>query len=151
MLYEKPMWVWKNAQYKSILVYLNNGIMISGNGHDTSPLSVIWHAIILKASLRCWQEVVVAMDTRKASQRAELVIGLEGPDGSPLLKSTADSKQTSDASPFVTLKLNLILEKAVLDVINEGGTSILIRILQTEHCGRKSDAYLDCFRICNSF
>ena len=38
MLFEKPMWVWKNAQYKSILVYLNNGIMISANGHDTSPL-----------------------------------------------------------------------------------------------------------------
>jgi len=40
MLYEKPMWVWKNAQYKPILVHLNNGIMISGNGHDTSPLKV---------------------------------------------------------------------------------------------------------------
>ena len=26
-------------------------------------LSVIWHAFILKASLRCWQEVVVAMET----------------------------------------------------------------------------------------
>ena len=38
MLYEKPMWVWKNAQYESILVYLNNGIMISGNGHDMGPL-----------------------------------------------------------------------------------------------------------------
>ena len=37
-------------------------------------LSVIWHAFILKASLRCWQEVVVAMETRKVSQRAELVI-----------------------------------------------------------------------------
>ena len=37
MLYEKPMGVWKIAQYKSILVYLNNGIMISGNGHDMSP------------------------------------------------------------------------------------------------------------------
>ena len=38
MLYEKPMWVWKIAQYKSILVDLNNGIMISGNGHDMGPL-----------------------------------------------------------------------------------------------------------------
>ena len=37
-------------------------------------LSVIWHAFILKASSRCWQEVVVAMETRKVSQRAELVI-----------------------------------------------------------------------------
>ena len=41
MLYEKPMWVWKNAQYKCILVDLNNGIMISGNGHDTSPLKTV--------------------------------------------------------------------------------------------------------------
>ena len=47
MLYEKPMWVWKNAQYKSILVDLNNGIMISGNGHDTSPLSNIFIAGLL--------------------------------------------------------------------------------------------------------
>ena len=38
MLYEKPMWVWKIAQYKYILVDLNNGIMISGNGHDMDPL-----------------------------------------------------------------------------------------------------------------
>ena len=38
MLYEKPMWVWKIAQHKSILVDLNNGIMISRNGHDMGPL-----------------------------------------------------------------------------------------------------------------
>ena len=38
MLYEKPMWFWKIAQYKSILVYLNNGIMIRRNGHDMGPL-----------------------------------------------------------------------------------------------------------------
>ena len=41
MLYEKPMWVWKIAQYKSILVYINNWIMISRNGHDMGPLSII--------------------------------------------------------------------------------------------------------------
>jgi len=29
---------WKIAQYKSILVDLNNGIMISRNGHDMGPL-----------------------------------------------------------------------------------------------------------------
>jgi len=38
MLFEKPMWVWKIAQCKSILVDLNNGIMISKNGHDMGPL-----------------------------------------------------------------------------------------------------------------
>ena len=41
MLYEKPMWFWKISQYKSILVYLNNGIMISRNGHDIGPLKEI--------------------------------------------------------------------------------------------------------------
>ena len=39
MLYEKPMWVWNIAQYTFILVDLNNGIMISRNGHDMGPLS----------------------------------------------------------------------------------------------------------------
>ena len=39
MLYEKPMWVWKIPQYKSIFVYLYNGIMISGNGQDMGPLN----------------------------------------------------------------------------------------------------------------
>ena len=38
MLYEKPMWFWNIEQYKSILVDLNNGIMISRNGHDMGPL-----------------------------------------------------------------------------------------------------------------
>ena len=40
MLYEKPMRFWKIAQYKSILVDLNNGIMISRNGHDMGPLKL---------------------------------------------------------------------------------------------------------------
>ena len=38
MLFEKPMWVWNIEQCKSILVDLNNGIMISRNGHDMGPL-----------------------------------------------------------------------------------------------------------------
>ena len=38
MLYEKPMWFWNIEQCKSILVDLNNGIMISRNAHDMGPL-----------------------------------------------------------------------------------------------------------------
>ena len=38
MLFEKPMWVWNIEQCKYILVDLNNGNMISTNGHDMGPL-----------------------------------------------------------------------------------------------------------------
>ena len=38
MLYEKPMRVWNIKQCKYILVDLNNGNMISRNGHDMGPL-----------------------------------------------------------------------------------------------------------------
>ena len=48
MLYEKPMWVWKIARFKSILVDLNNGNMISRNGHYMGPLRN--HATNLKWS-----------------------------------------------------------------------------------------------------
>ena len=40
MLYEKPMGFWNIEQCKSILVDLNNEIMISRNGHVMGPLSL---------------------------------------------------------------------------------------------------------------